>query len=150
MGDMVSLKKIKSKILFEKKLALMGLWLHARQDKWAHGFYNKRKHTDKSDNIEYDYRSYMDKKTKKHKYKKIKYKKLLKKNKRLKETIKNTKDYLKIAKAALKRKYNEDFKHNKYIGENKLNKRIDKYFHGIKYGFPLVVVDDKMRNKDVK
>ena len=110
-------KKIgKSNKEIEKKLILIGMWLHARQDRWAHGLKSQKiKHKNKTDNYLYDFNWKTKKFSKKFKKKKVA--KLSKKNKRLKSTIKDTKSYLRNAKDAINSKHSERVKNKGNVDE---------------------------------
>lgn len=110
------IKKIKNR---KKKLVLIGLWLHPLQDRWSHGLREQgRKHTKRTDDVHYDYVN--------GKYKKVKLTKL-ESNRRLNNTIKVTKKYLKNAKKVMGIK-------NKYVNSNGMTmiKEIKYLLRGIK------------------
>ena len=88
---------------------MCGVWLHARQDRWAHGLEaknDKLKHGKKADNIWYDWKYKNGVKA----YKKLTYgrsykdmKKLVTKNKRFKTMIEDTIKFLSKAKKSIER-----------------------------------------------
>ncbi len=129
--------KSKSKIAVQKKISwqkiaeqlyISGVWLHGLQDRWAHGTEKERekykfKHNDLTDDFRYDHKW-----SKKNNYKKVKvrykYKKrknmknkeaknILKKNKRLWSTIRDTVKYITNIRKSLEKQDIAFFRQNK-------------------------------------
>ncbi len=98
-------KKIASKKKTKKRMALIGLWLHASQDRYAHGLDPENiKHVEKTDNYTYDYKGKPFKTRKKLFNPKFKKVSKWKKNNRFKKTVEATEDYLKKVKKALNKR----------------------------------------------
>ena len=86
-------------------MALIGLWLHASQDRYAHGLEaEKIKHVGKTDNYTYDYKGKPFKTRKKPFNPKFKKVSKWKKNDRFKKTVEATESYLKKVKKALNKR----------------------------------------------
>lgn len=114
MGKKLASKKSK------KRMALIGLWLHACQDRYVHGLKPENiKHTDKTDNYSYDYKGkyFINKKRSKQLVPEFKEVSKWKNNNRLSETVEITKSYL----SGVKKKLNANKK-----GTVKKSKNIDK------------------------
>ena len=115
---------------------ILGIWLHARQDKYAHGYKNElgkknRIHGKWADDITYRYQKKYNK-AKKYSQKYIKVKSesmrgLIKKNSRLRYTINATVRYLKNVKKSLKQTAKVKFE--KALSKKALDLEIRKYLN---------------------
>ena len=111
-------KKLAWKKKSKKRMVLIGLYLHACQDRYAHGLRTEKiKHLGKTDDYRYDYTGKIYKSRSSHITPKFKKVSQWKKNNRLRKTVEATKSYLQVVKKRLNSKRKGSVKRAKNVDE---------------------------------